>query len=723
MAAAAFFCLILLFPRAAFSAEETLEYLQFASRWPDASPGNLETAEGTLFFAAGDVLVLLDPETFTEQSRIHLDAPRGIKDVSADPAGDVIYAACGRNGLKVVDVSDQTNPQIISTLSLDTDNKPIQATAADCLGSYLYLADNSFGLRIIDISKPENPGWAGEYEQISQYTNQDDEQETTSGGYINICAREVGSGRLAFVLDQYMGLRIFDVSGASSVQELDVYDMRSSKYFGQLSEVVDVKADNNYVYVSDAAYGIAILDYISPANKVSIEKEGQIKTPGSASGIALSADGDTLFLADGNSGLLVADMESPASARYDQKEDPQYDQDLVNAECYAVTGAYAVIENKGDLFLANAENGLAKLQKSGQLSYEPAETFDPPADACALSVRDDYGYVLDDAGAEEGLRIIELGNEETGRSRLAAFVSTPGNASAAAVYQSHAWVADGTEGVFCVDISDPKAPAVTDTFTYPGDARDIKILPDEEDTVYALIADRDQGLVIAEAGSRGGLSYTSEVFVENARAAALYENYTADRELAARYALLVNGQGLTVVDIADPANPVKEGFLDTSGDGGEALDVAAKPPYAVVANGSGGVLLADVSDPDKPKKIDSFEAEGEAQALSLHQSYIHTAAGKRGLLMLGITDTEPAKLVAIDIEPDEDRESPYYNTPGYSADAAVAGDDDERYTYIADKHGGFLAFLHEDTLGGGIDEQPFEESSDDSRCFIQILGR
>ena len=723
LAVAAFLCLLAGLPQAGLT-QETIEAIQVEDRWPNASPDNMKQVNNTLFFVSGDVLVLfnVDSGSFTETSRINLDAPRGINGIAVHPTGEVVYAACGDNGLKVIDTSDKTTPKLLQTLSVDPESNPIDATAVSYLNNHLYLADVYFGLRIYFVGDADAPTYLGQYEEDSQYEGKSD-----SGGYINISTRSVNESELAFVLDQYLGLRILDVSDPNAVTELDTYNMRSGTYFGQLSEVVDVAADNSYVYVSDAAYGIAILAYFSGSGSPgTISKEGQIKSAGSASGLSLSQDGDTLFLADGNAGLLAADISSPTSAEYDQTDDPQYRDDLVNTESYAATGAYAVFENGSNVFLANAKNGLVRLQPSGsKLGYEETAapvTFDPPADATSLFVNQDYAYVLDNGGAQEGLRIIKLVNEDTDRPRLTGFVKTPGNASAVAVHEDFAWVADGSGGVACIDVSDPEAPAVASTFTAASNAQDIRVVEDEGGSIYAFIADTVLGLVIAEADSQGSLSEINELYIENARAVAIYEELTEDREIAARYALVANTAGIRVVDVTDPAAPVEKGFLDTSANSGQALDVAAKPPYAVVANGPAGVLLADLGDPENPVKIDEYAAEGPAEAIFIQRSYVHTALGERGFLLLGISATDPPELTPIDIDPDKDVESPYYNTPGFAADVAVAGDDDRRLTYIADTHGGLFSLLHSDQLAGGINEQPFEESSDDTGCFIKALG-
>jgi len=613
----------------------------------------------------------------------------------------------------------------------DPNEAPIYATGLDYMENRVYLADNRFGLRIIDVSNPENPYQIGTYEQVSEYADEGDQQEdeaTSSGGHLNLWVQSVDGTKLAFVLDQYLGLRIFDVSIDSAPVPLDTYDMRTSVYFGQLSDVVDVVADNRYAYVSDAAYGIAILDFFSNPDApgtVSIEKEGQIKTPGSSSGLALSTDKQTLFLADGNQGLLVADVSDPTAAAFDQTEDISYPENLVKSGSYTATGAYAVRElDDGAIFLASGKEGLARLQKAGGLSYDKSTVYDPPSDTTALFVDESYAYILDDDGPDEGLRIIKLEDEAIGRSALFGFVPTPGKAHAIAVHESFAYVADGAEGIAMIDITDKEAPVIADTFFANGNIRDIKILENEDKTATAYIADSRHGLIIAklDAGqdNEGKLSETGIWPLDNARALEVYDHTENDE--TRRYVMLVNDSGLTLVDVTEPGAPEEKGFLDTSGEPGAPRDLGIKHPYAIIAHGSGGVFLVDISDPGKPEIIATHGAEGTAEAVSLYEAYIHTAVGERGLLVLGISDTDPVELTPIDVDPSRDIENAYYDTPGYAVDIFVNKvENDNRYTYVADTHGGFLSFLHSDVLGGGINEQPFTESPDATGCFIKAL--
>jgi len=73
----------------------------------------------------------------------------GIVDV--DVVGEYAYCAFW-NGLGIVDVSDPSQPILVSKLYLHG-----RAWGIDVDGVYAYLADDWAGLQVIAISSPENP--------------------------------------------------------------------------------------------------------------------------------------------------------------------------------------------------------------------------------------------------------------------------------------------------------------------------------------------------------------------------------------------------------------------------------------------------------------------------------------------------------------------------------------------------------------------------------------
>ena len=72
--------------------------------------------------------------------------------------------------------------------------------------------------------------------------------------------------------------------------------------------------------------------------------------------------------------------------------------------------------------------------------------------------------------------------------------------------------------------------------------------------------------------------------------------------------------GLTVVDITNPAVPTIAGNVDTSG---QALGIVLNAPLVYVADRAGGLKIIDISNPTAPVILGSFATAGSAYAVAL----------------------------------------------------------------------------------------------------------
>jgi hypothetical protein len=94
-----------------------------------------------------------------------LDTPMNAFDVavtgepSLGPGRAYAYVADGGSGLRVVDITDATQPFEVSSWST-----PGPATGVMVKGSYAYVATGDGGLRVVDISDPAAPREAGYYD-------------------------------------------------------------------------------------------------------------------------------------------------------------------------------------------------------------------------------------------------------------------------------------------------------------------------------------------------------------------------------------------------------------------------------------------------------------------------------------------------------------------------------------------------------------------------------
>ena len=212
------------------------------------------------------ILNLQDPEQPELISSLALPGPA--RDVAVQTS--YCYIATDGEGLVVVDIANLEEPMVVSNLSLKA-----RVLNLDLQGSLAILALGEEGVAVIDISDPLQP------QMRSQWS---DEHPTLTSTLIN------GYGYLA---QGSAGLRVLDLSDPSHPQPV-----------GQLAvddEVRGITGVGNYLYLALYRDGLGLARADDPAHPLwlaGLESEGY--------GLAIAAREDTVFLANGPAGLLVA---------------------------------------------------------------------------------------------------------------------------------------------------------------------------------------------------------------------------------------------------------------------------------------------------------------------------------------------------------------------------------------------------------------------------------
>ncbi len=81
-----------------------------------------------------------------------------------------------------------------------------------------------------------------------------------------------------------------------------------------------------------------------------------------------------------------------------------------------------------------------------------------------------------------------------------------------------------------------------------------------------------------------------------------------DVKVVGNRAYLAYGSGgLEIIDVSNPASPVRLGGYDTSGD---AQGVAVSGTIAYVADGDAGLQIIDVSNPASPVRLGGYDTSG-----------------------------------------------------------------------------------------------------------------
>ncbi|MBI2893424.1 MAG: hypothetical protein HYY06_07715 [Deltaproteobacteria bacterium] len=109
--------------------------------------------------------------------------------------------------------------------------------------------------------------------------------------------------------------------------------------------------------------------------------------------------------------------------------------------------------------------------------------------------------------------------------------------------------------------------------------------------------------------------------------------------------------GLVVVDVSDPAAPVRLGDVDM----GWAAGLAVREPWAFVAADSSGLLTVDVSDPMAPIIVGQVDTVSETEAVALAGNLALVATSGEGLTIADVEfPGDPSGVSTVEAEPPGD---------------------------------------------------------------------
>jgi len=100
--------------------------------------------------------------------------------------------------------------------------------------------------------------------------------------------------------------------------------------------------------------------------------------------------------------------------------------------------------------------------------------------------------------------------------------------------------------------------------------------------------------------------------------------------------------GLTILDVSDPMRPVEVSHLDTPG---SAWDVLVSAGVAHVADSQGGLHLVDVDRASAPSSLGAYDTAGFAKAVAVDRGVAYVAMGDAGIELVDVSNpSEPASL-------------------------------------------------------------------------------
>lgn len=207
-----------------------------------------------------------------------------------------------------------------------------------------------------------------------------------------------------------------------------------------------------------------------------------------------------------------------------------------------------------------------------------------------------------------------------------------------------AYVADGSDGLHLIDVSDPTAPALLGTY-------------DTIDAVAVCVA----GDVAYLVESYGRL-YLIDVSNPAAPALLGFHDTFDDAHgvaVSGSVAYVAGSEALRSIDVTDPMAPAPLGSYDTPD---VAHGVAVSGDVAYVAGADSGLLSIDISAPTAPALLGSFNTPGRTQAVAVEGDQVCVGDFFHGLQVFDVSDPATPALLGS------------YNVPTITAGIALEGD-------------------------------------------------
>lgn len=522
--------------------------------------------------------------------------------------GSVLFVADGTAGVVVLDVSDPSVPAVIGT-------HPATAFEVDVVGTVLVAA--GAGVSVLDVADPANPTLLG---SIDLPGNEDEVVLAGSTAY-------VGAGG--------SGLHLVDVTNPAGPGLLGT--------FSGGGELHDLAVHGDVVYGAFGDAGLRLVDVSSPAAPAAL---GTVDIGGEALSVCLK---DTeVWVGDDAFGVERVDVSNPLAPRSLARADVRGTQ----GRGLATSGSTLLVASLAGLELVDL-GGTPVAHSRSIARTVRLQVQDAVNGVGRETTRDVWGVTYNhppsvDAFAWEASATARVpGLEGSFPLEVATTLLPAGNLL---------YVADGSQGVRIVDVSQVDAPTEVGFYPLAGAAQGLCL-----DGHRLFVVERFYGLRILDVSNprapveMGSLA-TSEL--------------TWDVEVAGTTAYLTGLSGLLTVDVSDPAQPVVLGGLS---DIGFQLDVEIVGGLAYLASISYGLRIVDVGDPAQPVVLGALEL-GEGRSVAVRGDHVFLAAGSLGLLAVDVSSPAKPRLAGV------------FDTPDTSFHAVVDGD----YAYVADNETGML---------------------------------
>lgn len=420
--------------------------------------------------------------------------PLNAEPFSLSVSGSYAYIANQKEGLRIIDITDPTTPQLAGKFDPNDDN----AVAVDIQGATAFLSYYSTSgakrLIAIDVTNPFGPREVGSY--------------TPRSSAVGISI----SANLAILSEETYGIEIVDVSNSSQMTHLGAFAT------GTESERLDLSG--NFAYVAEGPAGLRIIDISDPA----LPKEASTyPTTGAAKDVKVKEN--LAFVASTGLEIVnVTDPRQPARLAY-------YPTSVVKPAAVESYANYVLVGSEFRVEIVNVtdpatprsealiQSGATRLHVHGKYAFLSGfrspdfrvyDLSDPRVPKLVLRDSTIYSDV-DGNGTHAYLvrRGALIVHDITDVTNPVPLGTSPLSLSpyGVAVLGSLAFVADGSDGLRVIDVTFPRSPKLMARLG-SALASDVKLSQN-----YAYLADNIGGLRII----RYDVKYRQTIYFEPPR--------------------------------------------------------------------------------------------------------------------------------------------------------------------------------------------------------------
>lgn len=373
------------------------------------------------------------------------------------------------------------------------------------------------------------------------------------------------------------------------------------------------------------ATGIWVLDLSNPAAPV---RRSVFDTTGVAFAVALNDSGSIAYVADGAGGLEVVSLS--------------------NLSTPSQVGSLAISGIQRDIALQGSVAYLA--DQSGRLVTVDVATPSAPAQLGALVLgRYTFNVAVDGTRAllhtADSVSYIEVIDVTSPANPLAlgnVAVDTAGGIKGIALAGGRAYVANAAQGLKVYDVS--ATPALLGTMKDAFSAAHLAATDRVSVVAGAHLASNTARLQVVDTSDPTLPAVVGELATTVTAAGILDVALDQAGTLAVT---AMGGAGVWIVDLANPAAPVRCAVFDTAG---VAFAVALNDSGALayVADGSGGLKILSLSNPSVPTQVGSLALAGIQRDVAVQGAIAYLADQMGRLVTVDVaTPSAPRQLGAV----------------------------------------------------------------------------